>query len=88
MVQQVKPTYEFADKVQPGTRVFAIFRVVKVEEKAVEANKPNANVIVTLGDKKGTLKMFLKDQAFIKLIKENDHVEVLNAHAKFYNGFI
>ena len=72
----------------PGQRVFEIFRVVKVEEKTSESSKPNNNVIVTLGDKTGTLKMFLKDADYIKIMRENTHVEVLNANARFYNGFI
>ena len=32
--------------------------------------------------------MFLKDADFIKIMRENTHVEVLNANARFYNGFI
>ena len=43
---------------------------------------------MTLGDKTGTLKLFLKDDKFIKICKDNPYVEVLNAHSKFYKGFI
>ena len=86
--QLKKPTYVLADTVLPDNRVFAIFRVVSVEEKAAEGNKGSGNYIVTLGDRTGTLKMFLKDSKYVQICQENDFVEVLNSHAKYFKGFI
>ena len=58
------------------------------EVKEGEVVNAKGKYIVTLGDKTGTLKMFLKDEKFVKICKENTYVEVLNAHSKFYKGFI
>ena len=60
-----------------------------MEEKANETGKDKSKkFFVTLGDKTGTLKMFLKDEKFKDTCKEGTYVEVLNAHSKFYKGFI
>ena len=86
--QQQKPDYVLADSVQPDQRIFAIFKVIKVEEKVTEINNGKAKFIVSLGDTSGTLNMFLKEDNYIKICQENPFVEVLNAHARFYKGFI
>ena len=57
-------------------------------EKTGEVINGKPKYIVTLGDKTGTLTLFLKDEKFVKICKENTYVEVLNAHSKFYKGFI
>ncbi len=32
--------------------------------------------------------MFLKDSKYVQICKENDYVEVLNSHSRFFKGFI
>ncbi len=61
---------------------------MNVEEKTAEVTKGTTKFIVTLGDKTGTLKLFLKEENFVKICKAHTYVEVLNAHARFYKGFI
>ena len=90
-IEMQKPNYKLGEEVQPEQRIFCVFKVVNVAEKEVkegEVINGKGKYIVTLGDKTGTLKLFLKDEKFVKICKENTYVEVLNAHSKFYKGFI
>lgn len=54
----------------------------------VTPHTSNNKFIVKLADKSGTLNMFLKDDALVKLCQSNTYVEVLNALARIYKGFI
>ena len=44
--------------------------------------------IFKVADKAGTLNLVLKDESHIQVCKALGHVEVLNALAKVYKGFI
>ena len=91
MVSQIemkKPPYVLGDEVMPDQRIYCVFKVVKVQEKAGKVINGKPMYYVTLGDKTGTLTMFLKDEKFVKICKENTYVEVLNAHSKFYDSKI
>jgi len=85
--ERKEPPYILAKEVTPDTRIFSIFKVVGIEElKEEKQGKPK--YIVKLGDKTGTLNMFINNENHIKICRENDFVAVLNADAKFRNGFI
>ena len=67
-------------------RVFGIFNIVSVKE--ITTTKKMTLHEVRLADKTGTLKMVLKDSTFIDLVNKVAYVEVLNAIAKVFKGFI
>ena len=62
-----KPPYKLGDEVLPDQRIFCVFKVVNVEEKTGEVINGKPKYIVTLGDKTGTLTLFLKDEKFVKI---------------------
>ena len=41
-----------------------------------------------VADKTGTMNLMLKDSKHIEVCKENEKVEILNALAKVYKGFL
>ena len=85
MVEAKKPDYVIADQVEPMQRVFAIYKCLSVEQ--VQTAKTTLSIF-KVADKTGTLNMVLKDQEHIKVCSELGHIEVLNALAKVYKGFI
>ena len=67
-------------------RVFGIFNVVNVKD--ITTAKKLTLHEVRLADKTGTLKLVLKDNTYLELVNKTPYVEVLNAQAKVFKGFI
>lgn len=85
MVDKKQPDYKLAEAVDPMDRVFAIYKVLSLQE--VQTTKVLLQIF-KVADKTGTLNLVLKDTQHIEVCKALGYIEVLNAQAKVYKGFI
>ena len=81
----MQPDYKLADQVEPMDRVFAVFKVLSIE--GVQSSKALLS-LVRVADRTGTLNLVLRESAHVEICKSLGYIEVLNAHAKVYKGFI